>query len=177
VIKIKNWAWTFLKGFDSLTHVFHWVGYVSLVGIVVVTFIDVAGRYCLNKPLLGSLEILELAMAVLGGFAMFYTTTRGGHISVDLFYVRFSRRHQIVVDRFSSIVGFVAWGIIAYQVYLLGMRMLKSGDFTNLLHIPLYPFQFVFALGILLYSLALLRKTLRPLISNEPEKKEGDLGI
>ncbi len=175
--KIKNWVWSVLKGFDSLTHVLNWAGYVSLAGIVIVTFVDVAGRYCMNKPLVGSLEILELSMAVLGGFAMFYTTTRGGHISVDLFYVRFSRRKQTAVNRFGSLLGFGTWVIIAYQVYLLGMHMMKSGDFTSLLHIPIFPFQFIFALGILLYSLTLLIQTLRPLISKESDKKEVSLGI
>jgi TRAP-type transport system small permease protein len=176
-MKIMNRTLAVLGGFNSVTKVLNWVGYISLAGIVLVTCVDVVGRYCINKPLLGSLEMLELSMAVLGGFAMLYTTTQRGHISVDLLFIRFSRRTQVVIDCFGSLLGFGTWGIIAYQVYLLGMRMLKSGDSTSLLRIPLSPFQFILALGLSLYSLTLLIQALHPLISKGSEKKEGGLGI
>jgi TRAP-type C4-dicarboxylate transport system permease small subunit len=176
-MKMMNLVQAVLRGFDSATRVLNWVGYISLSGIVLVTSVDVIGRYCFNKPLLGSLEILELSMAVLGGFAMLYTTTQRGHISVDLFLVRFSRRTQLIIDSFGSFLGFGIWGIIAYQVYMLGMRLLKSGESTNLLRIPLSPFQFILALGLSLYGLTLLIQGLRPLMLKEPEKKEGGLSI
>ena len=176
-MKMMNLFRAILRSFDSATKVLNWIGYISLSGIVLVTCVDVIGRYCFNKPLLGGLEILELSMAVLGGFAMLYTTTQRGHISVDLFFVRFSRRTQVIIDSFGSLLGFGTWGIIAYQVYLLGIRLLKSGDSTNLLRIPLSPFQFILALGLALYSLTLLIQGLRPLILKESEKKEGGLGI
>jgi TRAP-type C4-dicarboxylate transport system permease small subunit len=131
----------------------------------------------MNKPLLGSLEITELSMVVLGGFAMLYTTTQQGHISVDLFFVRFSRRFQIIIDCLGSLLGFGTWGVIAYQVYVIGLLMLESRDSTLILHIPLAPFQFIFAFGIALYSLTLLIQALRLRISEESEKKEGGLGI
>jgi hypothetical protein len=66
---------------------------------------------------------------------------------------------------------------MAYQVYLLGIRMLTTRELTNLLKIPLSPFQFILALGVALYSLTLLIQGLRPLILRESEKKEGELSI
>ena len=174
---MKNVTWTVMKGFNSATNVLSWIGYVSLAGIVLVTCVDVVGRYFINKPLIGSLENLELSMTVLGGFAMLYTTTQRGHIRVDLFYVRFSRRIQIILDSFGSLLGFGTWGVITYQVYLIGMRMLKSGRSTNVLLIPLSPFLFIFALGLALYSLALLMETLHPRVSEESKKKEEGIGI
>jgi TRAP-type C4-dicarboxylate transport system permease small subunit len=176
-MKTKNLIQTVLRGFDSATKVINWVGYISLAGIVLITTVDVTGRYLFNKPLLGSLEITELTMAVLGGFAMLYTTTQRGHISVDLFFVRFSRRARLIVESFGSLLGFGAWGVIAYQVYLLGMRVLRLDESSTLLRIPISPFQFTFALGLALYSLTLLIQGLRPLLSEESEKKEGGLGI
>lgn len=176
-MKMMNLLQAVLRGFDSVTKVLNWIGYISLTGIVLITCVDVFGRYCLNKPLLGSIEILELSMAILGGFAMLYTTTQRGHISVDLFFIRFSRRIQVIIDSFGSLLGFGTWGLIAYQVYLLGIRLLKSGDSTNMLRIPLSPFQFILALGLSLYSLTLLIQGLRPLILKESEKREGGLSI
>ena len=176
-MRITNLTGSLLKGFNSATKFLNWAGYVSLAGLVLITFVDVAGRYLMNKPLMGSLEITEVTMVILCGFAMFYTTTQRGHISVDLFLVRFSRRAQVIIDSIGSLLGFGTWSIIAYQTYLLGLRVLEAGDTTSFLSSPLPPFQFIFALGISLYSLRLLIQALRLQISKESEKKEGGLGI
>ena len=166
-----------LRGVESATKVFNWVGYISIAVIVLVTSVDVIGRYCFNMPLLGSNEILELSMAVLGGFAMLYTTIQRGHISVDLFLVKLSRRAQLIIDIFGSLIGFGIWGIIGYQVYLLGLHSLKAGDTTGDLGLPVSPFQFILALGIALYSLTLLIQSLRALMLKESGKKEESLSI
>jgi TRAP-type transport system small permease protein len=161
------------RWFDSVTSVLNWIGYISLAGIVLLTSADVIGRYCFNSPLLGAVEITELSMAILAGFAMLYTTTQRMHISVDLFFVRFSKRIQLIVDSFGSLLGFGIWGIIAWQVYALGTRMFKAGDVSNFLHIPVGPFQFTLALGLALHGLTLLFQGIRPLITKETEKLEG----
>ena len=166
-----------LRGLNSATKILNWVGYISLIGIVLITCVDVFGRYCLNKPLLGGFELLELSMAVLGGFAMLYTTIQRGHISVDLFLVKFSKRAQLIIDIFGSLIGFGIWGIIGYQVYLLGLHSLKAGDTTGDLGLPVSPFQFILALGIALYSLTLLIQSLRALMLKESGKKEESLSI
>jgi TRAP-type C4-dicarboxylate transport system permease small subunit len=174
---MMKWVRTIVRGIDSATRVLNWVGYISLAVIVLVTSIDVIGRYCFNMPLLGSNEILELSMAVLGGFAMLYTTIQRGHISVDLFFVRFSRTAQLIIDIFGSLVGFGIWGIIGYQVYLLGLHSLRAGDTTGDLGLPVSPFQFTLALGISLYSLTLLIQSLRAVRLKESGKKEEGLSI
>jgi TRAP-type transport system small permease protein len=165
------------KVFRTLVEVLNWVGYVSLCGIVLITSVDVIGRYFFNRPLLGSLEILELSMAVLGGFAILYTTTRRGHISVDLFYVNFSKGLQMAVDVFGSLLGFATWAVIAYQVFRLGKRSFDGADATTLLHIPIAPFQFILALGIAVYSLVLLVEGIRPLVSSKESEKKEELSI
>lgn len=160
------------KVFRTLLEILNWFGYISLSGIVLITSIDVIGRYLFNSPLLGALEILELSMTILGGFAILYTTTRRGHISVDLFYVMFPKKAQMIVDVFGSFLGFATWAIIAYQVFQLGARSFVKSETTNLLFIPLAPFQFVLALGLAIYSLVLLVQGTRPLVIKESMKKE-----
>jgi len=172
-MEIVSFPWKVVRGFYSSTKILNWVEYVSLAGLVLITFVDVTGRYLMNSPLLGCLEISEVTMGVFGAFAIVYTTTQRGHISVDLFLARFSSRNQRIIDSAGSLLGFAAWGLIAYEVYLLGKRTLEAGDRTGLLGIPLSPFQFVFALGLCLYSLILLIQALDPSISDSRKKEEG----
>ena len=161
------------KGFDSMTNVLNWIGYISLTGLVLLTSVDVIGRYFFNSPLLGAVEMTEFSMAILAGFAMLYTTTRRMHISVDLFFVRFSKPVQMIIDSFGSFLGFAIWGIVAWQVYALGMHMFRKEEVSNLLGVPVAPFQFTLALGLALHGLTLLFQGIRPLVTKESEKLEG----
>ncbi len=161
----------------TLIEVVNWIGYVSVSCVVLITSIDVVGRYCFNSPLLGSLEILELSMAVLGGFAILYTTSRRGHISVDLFFVMFPRWLQRVVHSFGSLLGFATWAVFAYQTYELGRRSMMARESSSLLNVPLGPFQMVLAFALALHSLVLLIQGLQPPEIKGPEKAEEELGI
>jgi TRAP-type transport system small permease protein len=161
----------------ALGEAVNWIGYVSVSCIVLITSVDVVGRYCFNSPLLGSLEVLELCMAVLGGFAILYTTSRRGHISVDLFFVMFPRWLQIGVHSFGSILGFATWAIFAYETYELGKRSMMATESSSLLNIPLGPFQMVLAFSLALHSLVLLMQGLRPPEIKGPEKAAEELGI
>ena len=155
----------------------NWAGYVSLVGLVVITFLDVASGYLFNKPIKGSLEIVESTMTVFACFALFYATINRQHIAVDLFFVRFPKRIQNIVDIFGSLLGFAIWGVVGYEVYVVGMRMVDSGETTSFLGIPLYPFEFLCALGLFLYSLVLLLQVIFPSKLKEVDQSEGGLSI
>jgi TRAP-type transport system small permease protein len=161
----------------ALTEAVNWIGYVSVSCVVLITSVDVVGRYCFNSPLLGSLEVLELCMAVLGGFAILYTTSRRGHISVDLFFIMFPRWLQVGINSFGSILGFATWALFAYETYELGRRSMMARESSNLLNMPLGPFQMVLAFALALHSLVLLIQGLQPPEIRGPEKAEEELGI
>jgi TRAP-type C4-dicarboxylate transport system permease small subunit len=128
-------------------------------------------------PLLGGLELLELSMAVFGGFAILYTTTRRGHISVDLFFIKFPKHLQIAILCFGSILGSAVWGVIAYRVFVLGKQSLKTKFSSAILNIPIGPFEIVLAFALALYSLVLLIQAFRPPVTKGSEDEEGELNI
>ncbi len=166
-----------LATLKALTEAVNWIGYVSVSCVVLITSVDVVGRYCFNSPVLGSLELLELCMAVLGGFAILYTTSRRGHISVDLFFLMFPKRLQMVVHSFSSLLGFATWAVFAYETFELGKKSMMVRESSSLLNLPLGPFQIVLAVALALHSLVLLAQGLRPPEIKGPGKAEEELGI
>ena len=172
-MKIINFFRTVLRGFDSATKVLPWIGYISLVGMALVIFTDVMGRYLLRKPLLGSVEIIELAMVTLGSFAVLHTTIQRGHVTVDLLLTRFSRRAQVVINKVGLLLGFVTLSVISYGVYLEGILRLKFSDETDFLNIKTGPFELVLALALFISSLTWLIQAFRPAASEKkPEEKE-----
>ncbi len=159
-----------LKRFYSLTDALAWIAYVALSAIVVTTFVDVIGRYFLNKPIRGSYELVLLFMTVFGGFAMMYCAVNRGHIAIDLITGRFPRRVWTAMQSVISFLGFGVWAVLSGQVALRAVQA-GSKETTDLLRITTAPFRWVLAFAVLLFSLVLLVQT----FERKPEKKEGEI--
>jgi len=158
-----------LWGFSSSKRALNWSVYILHAGMMLTTFIDVVGRYFFNKPLLGSFELIQMYMAILGGLAICYAATTRAHINVDLFFERFSKRTQVILSVVSSFLGCGIWGLVAYTVYVSGEQLIGSGQYSSTLHIPEPPFIFMFALGLFLYCVVELVYAFRLLI---PKKRK-----
>ena len=144
--------------------------YILLAGMMLTTCIDVVGRYFFNKPLLGTFELVQMFMAILGGLTIWYAATTRGHINVDMFFERFSKRTQAIVSVISSFLGCGLWFLVAYQVYAGGRELMASGQYSSTLHIPESPFVFMFALGLLFYCFTELVHAFGLLM---PKKRRG----
>jgi TRAP-type C4-dicarboxylate transport system permease small subunit len=146
-----------------------------IAAMVLLTFFDVTGRTFFHVPVMGALELTEIAMLVLGGIAIFHTATRRGHIAVDVLFNKFPRRIRIIIASLGLLVGAVTWGAIAYQVFWDGVSKIEVHRTTDVLRIPVGPFEFVFAFGLALFSLTMLIQAFRPL--PKPNEDQGQTGI
>ena len=163
---------TVLSGVNFFLKVVKWIGYVSLAGIVLVTTVNVFGRYILKKPLLGEYDMVELGMAIFGGVAMLIAAIQRHHVSVDVLVIRFSRRIQVILGSIAFLVGFVTWGLLAYQAFLDGLDNLENGSRTATLGVPQGPFEIVLSILIFFFCLTLLMQVFRP----EGSRKEVEGG-
>jgi TRAP-type C4-dicarboxylate transport system permease small subunit len=155
--------------FNSAMKALTWIGYISIIVMILVTFADVTGRYLFLLPLPGAYQIIEYAMAAMAGFAMSYTTTQLGHIVVDLFLNRYKRRAQIIVNITGSWLGFATWAVIAYKTFSFGMLTLTAGEHGVLERIIQPIFIFILSLGLFLYCLTLLMQALCPSLFKKEE--------
>jgi len=162
---------TVLNSVHSLMKVIHWIGYVSLSAMILFTTANVVGRYILKKPLLGEYDMVELGMAIFGGVAMFIAAIQRHHVSVDVLLVRFSRHIQVMLGSIASFLGFVTWGLLAYQAFLNGLDSLENGSCSATLRVPQGPFEITLSILIFLFCLTLLVQVFRP--EGSEEKDEG----
>ncbi len=173
---IGNWMRKTSKGFYSMTNVAVWIGCVALTAIILIVFVDVLGRYFLNKPLPGSYELVEQLMGVLAGFAIMYAAVKRGHVALDLIVSRFSRRTQAIMGSIFSLLGFGTWAVLAYKVYQHALKALETGITTDVLPIKLRQILLTLAVGTFLCSLILLIQAFRPEFPEEKVKEiEADL--
>ena len=99
-----------------------------LLWIVVITCIDVIGRYFFNSPLYAGAEIIKVSMAEVIFFSLPYMFFKNEHIIVDLFPI-FKRGYLgwILGLVFLAIGGYALW-VIGDKTFSLAMRSLEDGD-------------------------------------------------
>ena len=99
-----------------------------LLWIVIITCVDVVGRYFFNSPLYAGAEIIKVSMAGVIFFSLPYMFFKNEHIIVDLFPI-FKRGYLgwILGLVFLAIGGYALW-VIGDKTFSLAMRSLEDGD-------------------------------------------------
>ncbi len=113
---------------------------LSLCSMSVLTVIDAAGRYLLNRPVLGSVELVELLMVCVIFSSIPLMTRSRGHIVVDSFSHFFSPATVQWQDRFGSLLAMVVSGFLTWIAAKKAIGTADYGDMTAMLNIPLAPF-------------------------------------
>jgi TRAP-type C4-dicarboxylate transport system permease small subunit len=133
-------------------------GAAILCAMLALTCVDVFGRYILNSPVNGKTELTRFAMAGLIACALPVVSVTGQHIAVDLFDHFFTRRGAAVRDFIVDLIMSGSLMIITYWIKFRADRLLRNGDYSDFLHIKLYPMAYFIAVMTAVTALALLAK-------------------
>ena len=107
--------------------------------MMIVTAVDVVGRYFFNKPLAGGFEITEIGLALLIYCALPLVSARREHIVIDTFDVFMSPGVKTFLNRLSDVVCFIALSGVGYILFKRAVRVAEYGDTTHVLLLPLAP--------------------------------------
>lgn len=129
---------------------------VALVGMVLLTCVDVVGRYVLNRPLTGAFELSEMAMGALVFASLPLVTLRRQHVTVDLLDWLLPSGWRVVQDAATSLVAAVCVGVVAWRLWIKASEMMANGETTAVLKIPMYPLVHAMALLSFLTAVAIL---------------------
>jgi tripartite ATP-independent transporter DctM subunit len=148
------------------------VGTVLLVAMMLVTTIDVIGRYIFNSPLRGASEIAEFLQVIVVFFGVAYTATQKGHVAVDFLFTRLPQRGQRFLIRFVSLVSAALFAVIAWESVAQSLVFKASMRSSPVLEIPDWPFVLVVAFGSGLLSIVLLGDFVESLSSEPHNRRE-----
>jgi TRAP-type C4-dicarboxylate transport system permease small subunit len=132
------------------------VAAACLAVMAVLTVLDVLGRYLLNRPLPGTLEISEFAMALLVFFGLGLTGLAGGQVVVDILSERFPPRLRASADAINALLGVTLWALIAWRGGAQAWHLRLRGEVSTYLGLPAYPFLYAVAFGCAVMALALV---------------------
>ncbi|MGB7181530.1 MAG: TRAP transporter small permease [Burkholderiaceae bacterium] len=118
---------------------------ICLILLMLVTFLDVVGRYFFNTPLTYSVELTEFGMGLLVCLGLAVTTFNRGHISVDLLNSVLPSRADNWFRRLTALTGVLVFSLIAWRLYDRALSFMDDGLTTQVLALPVYPVVFVMA--------------------------------
>lgn len=123
---------------------------------------DVISATAFGKPILGVYEATELLMVVVTVLAMSSLQARRMNIAVDVISSRLPAAAQQWIFLLSNLLGFVFFGLIAWQGWLVAWEAVRTQEYAQGgVQIPVYPSKIAFALGISLLVLQYGRDLLR----------------
>ena len=141
------------------------VGAIALVGMMLLTAIDVAGRYLFNAPIVGAFEVTEFLVLILIFSFIGYTQREKSHVSIGLLFGRFPKQARITIDFVNHLIALLLLGLMAWMGYKNGCELIEVGEKSGNLGIPHYPFAFFLSIGCLVMCVEFMRDLIRLAIS------------
>lgn len=110
---------------------------ISLLGMMLITFVDVAGRYFFNSPILGATELIEVLLAVMVFMAFPLVSWKEENICVDLLDDYFPEKwiglRQVIIN----LICCCSLILVAMTNWKLAGRSLDYEEVTEILEMPL----------------------------------------
>jgi TRAP-type C4-dicarboxylate transport system permease small subunit len=122
--------------------------------MMMITTLDVVGRYGFNRPLNGGFEVTEMMLAALIYCGLPLVSMRREHIVIDTFDPFMPRRMKRALDVCADIVSAAILGGMGYLIFRRAARVADYGDTTSVLKLPLAPVAYL--MGVMIVVAALI---------------------
>ncbi|WP_210191307.1 TRAP transporter small permease [Rhizobium sullae] len=109
-----------------------------MAGLVLVTCIDVVGRYLFDSPLGGAFELTQVLLGALVFVALPLTTAAGAHVEVDLLVPLLPQAMVRVLGWLGGIVTAAVLLYFAFRLIILTQGHLAVGTRTAALGLPMW---------------------------------------
>jgi TRAP-type C4-dicarboxylate transport system permease small subunit len=155
-LKLNRWPGHFEKVIALTSRLLNNIGIAFLMLLMFLITADVLLRATLKRPILGTNELSEFMMIIVVYLAVAYTQHTKSHVSVDLVISRFPQKAQDIVDSFIYLLSLAVCSLITWRAFVDVNRLLDINRVSDVLYVPVAPFQLVMAIGFFIFCLVLL---------------------
>lgn len=135
----------------------NYVGALFLFAMMLLVVVHVTGRYSLDLPVPGAVELIEFLMTFVVFFGFGFCAIHRANVCVDLFVQQMPKRVQAAIDFATCLLSIGIVVLITWQGIEQARSLWESGHVSGVLHIPHYPFLIVLVIGCAVFSLVLLQ--------------------
>lgn len=147
------------RALERLIEMLKRIGGVALVGMMVLTCLDVLFRAG-GHPIFGAVEVVSFMATVVLACAMPLTELEQGHVGVDLIIRRLKPRTRALVDCLTTLVSTLLFALVAWQMFLYAQTMKRAGEVSMSLEFPFYILVYLVAVAFAVLSLVILSEFL-----------------
>ncbi len=134
---------------EKVIRIFGAVGAALILTIMILTTVDVIGRYIIGSPLKGSVEISEILFLSAVYLGLSYTHLFREHVGVDLFISRLSKKTRLSLETLMLLLALLTYGVLAWRGGGAFWASLETGEYRwGLISIPLWPARLMIPLGV-----------------------------
>lgn len=145
--------------FDRILDFCCWLAGGLLIFAWLLTTVDVVMRYFLNRPIVGTFEMVEHILMLVTFLSAAWLLKEDGHVKVDIVLTMFSTRIQTLVNTITSIIGAIACIVVARYGAQVFWSVFQSGEaFPTRLGFPKAPIYFLIPAGCLMLFIQFLRR-------------------
>jgi len=139
-----------------VSRIFFAVGVGITVVIMLLTTADVLSRHFFNRPIAFTFELTEIMMILVTFLGLGYVTAKNRHIEVDILVPKLPIRLQGIIGAFNSLLGIGIFALIAWKTAERASQMLRTGEITEILGLPMAPAIFIVSIGSILLCMELI---------------------
>jgi TRAP-type C4-dicarboxylate transport system permease small subunit len=137
---------------------------VVLVFMMLLTVAEVCLRFSLNRPIFGSIEIVESSLVTLAFLAIVYCTMEDSHVKMDILTRYFPLKAQQYIEVVGYLLCLALFVPMAYLSLPEAFRMRITGESSTVLSIPTYPLYFVICFACAMVSLVLIGNVIKAVV-------------
>lgn len=138
---------------------------LTMLAMMSVVFVDVAGRYFFNAPLPGGFEIVQFLMPLAIFGALPLVTRDGEHITASLFEHWIRGAFRRVVEQIVLLFNVAIMAFVAYRMWVEGGKLAEAQKISGFLEWPFAPVAYGIAALSALTAIVQLWAILRPIFS------------
>ncbi len=144
----------FIAGIANFDKSLYVIAGIVLACMIILTLFDVILRN-FGHPITGSMEFIQYGGAIVFGFSIPYGTMLGAQVIVDIITEKLSPRRKRTISIITRCIGIIIFLFVAYNFFIYGVDVQKTGERTASFKIPYYPFAFALSFSFLLQSLTI----------------------
>jgi TRAP-type transport system small permease protein len=148
---------TFFKinaGFKKFSYYMTLLAAISLGIMMLLTTIDVLGRYFFNRPIPGSYELIGFSLIIAMGWGLTYCQIQKHHLTATFILEKLSDKAKRIVDVLTYLFGFVLFSIISWQLVQLAGDYISRGATSSTLKIAYAPFVILLIVSTVMLTVA-----------------------
>jgi TRAP-type C4-dicarboxylate transport system permease small subunit len=149
-----------IKILDGLNNLLKVVGAACLMGMTLLTCVDVIGRY-LGRPIFGAVELVGFMATLAAALALPYTHEMKGHIGVEILVNHFSEKTQTLIEACTNGVCLALFGVVTWRMAKYAYTIRESGEVSMSLQFPEYLIILTVAFGFFVFTLMIVKDIVR----------------